>query len=83
MLNKGINQVLTSVIIICNNDYTFWEICFLFDKLLKLLLKRSKDNYYRKFFNTNIKSSMKTWNKMNDLISKGKNRQSKFQIVIN
>ena len=63
------------------NDDAFWEIYFLFDKLLKLLLKRSKDHYYRNFFNKNKKSSKKTWDKINDLISSGKNRHSKFQIV--
>ena len=58
-----------------------WEIYFIFDKLLKLLLKKAKDHYYRNFFNAHKKASKKTWDKINDLITNGKNRHSKFHLV--
>ena len=48
------------------------------------MIIESKSNYYREFFNNNLKNSKKIWSGINDLISsKSKNKNSSIALDIN
>ena len=60
-----------------------WEFYTIFDEILNRLLNKSKENYYVNFFNNHIKSSKKSWGKINELVSGEKKKSSNFQLNIN
>ena len=67
----------------CKRGEICYEMYFLFSEILKRLLKLAKEQYYRKLFSNNKKSSKKTWNNINTLVTGGKDCDARFQIKKN
>jgi hypothetical protein len=64
----------------CKGNDKWWELYYIIDEILNRLIEMARIEYYRNFFSANKKSSKKTWGKINNLISGGKNRYSKQHI---